>query len=235
MSDRPTLSVVDEDAETETSSAADAVEQKIAALESQLSEATVVESDMVHQLEEHRARIAALATDVQQAQREAMAAELEEANRDRQAILEEAEAFRANAREEAEREAAQITEQAFAKSRSILAAAEDEAAAILVARQSEIAAAEADAQQRIDDLEAKEEEVLGRVEVAKRIYEELQETLQAVAQASINELSEAKTALGRLQPDRPTSPRRRSDDPRPPGRDIDPQVAEGSDDTTPSD
>lgn len=232
MSDRPTLSVVDEDAENETGTAAAAAEQRIAALESQLSEATVVETDMVGQLEEHRARIAALAADVQQAQREAMAARLEEAERSRRDILEEAEAFRTSARQQAEREATQITDQAFAKSKSILAAAEEEAAGILAARQRELAAVEAEAKERIDALEATEEDVLGRVEVAKRIYEELQETLQAVAQASINELSEAKTALGRLQPDRPVTPRRRSDDPRPSGTDFDAHLAEGLDDTS---
>jgi chromosome segregation ATPase len=233
MSDRPTLSVVDEDADNEASTAADAVEQRIAALESQLSEATVLETDMVHQLEEHRDRIAALAADVQHAQQEAMAARLKEAERSRQDILEEAEAFRTSAREEAEREATQITDQAFAKSRSILAAAEEEAAGILAARQSELAAVEAEAKERIDALKATEEDVLGRVEVAKRIYEELQETLQAVAQASINELSEAKTALGRLQPaDRPATPRRRSDDPRLPGKEVDAEPAEELDDTS---
>lgn len=215
MSDKPTLTVVEEDA-----AHADEIHQaeanhahgQITELENRLSQSIVLEAEMAQHLEDHRARTAALAEDLRKVHEEAAVAAVAEAELRREGIVAETEAMRTAAAEEAEREATRITQQAFTKARSILAAAEEEAAAIFDARQSELATSEAEAERRLEALEAEEVELMGRVEVAKKIYQELQETLQAVAQASFNELATAKTALSQMQPGNAATPRRRSDE-----------------------
>lgn len=219
MSERPTLSVVEEraveakDAQQEQANpSVDEADERIAHLGDRLAEAIALELEMTQHLADHRSRTADLADRLRHAREEAAAAAVAEADQRREAILAEAEAARTAALRDAEREATQITRQAFAKSRSIVTAAEEEAASVLDARQRELAGLEADATQRLQALMAEEDELLGRIEVAKKIYEELQETLQAVAQASINELATAKSALAEMQPLRSTTPRRRNDD-----------------------
>lgn len=219
MSDRPTLTVVDEDGahadvvhQEHANPAVGDADGRIAELEDQLSEAIALETEMEHHLGDQRRRSTALVEDLRKATEEAANAAVAEADLRRDAILAEAKTMRASATEDAEREAAQITQQAFKKSKSIVAAAEQEAAAILDAQQRELATLEDEVTQRIEALEAQEAELLARVEIAKTIYEELQETLQTVAQASINELASAKIALAKMQPGQSPTPLRRSDD-----------------------
>ena len=183
----------------------------IAELEHKLSAAATQEVELAHRLDTQRAQNAALAEELRDAHDEAIAASIEEATRRSDAILTEAE----TSRKDAEREAIRIIKEAFAEAKEILAEAEQEGAAIVKARQQELAAVELDATRRVEELETQHEELADRIELARKIYEELQGTLKQVAQTSLAELAEAKASLARLDPSPPTTPRRRSIDRRP--------------------
>jgi DNA repair exonuclease SbcCD ATPase subunit len=191
-----------------------ASEQLVADLERELAQAATQEAELAYELDTQRARRAALAEELRGAHEQALAVSVAEATRRGDAILSEAEAFGETARKDAEREATRITRQAFAEAKETLAGAEQKGAALLEARQQEVVAIEAEATRRVEELETEHEALTHRVEVAKTIYEELQNTLKLVAETSLAELGEAKASLARLDPDRPTTPQRPSNDQR---------------------
>lgn len=192
-----------------------ASEQLVADLERELSQAATQEAEVAHELDVQRARRAGLAEELRGAHEQALAVSVADATRRADAILSEAEAFEATSRKDAEREATRITKQAFTEAIETLAGAEQEGAALLEARQQELVAVEAEATRRVEELETEHEALTYRVEVAKTIYEELQNTLKLVAESSLTELAEAKASLARLDPDPPNTPQRRSNDQRP--------------------
>ena len=192
-----------------------ASEQLVADLERKLSQAATQEAELAHELDIQRARRAAVAEELRGAHEQALAVSVAEATRRGDAILSEAKAFSDTARKDAEREATRITKQAFAEARETIAGAEQKGAALLEARQQELVAVEAEATRRVEELETEHEALTHRVDLAKTIYEELQNTLKLVAKTSLTELAEAKASLARLDLDRPTTPQRRSNNQRP--------------------
>jgi hypothetical protein len=189
-------------------------DRSIADLERELSDALAGEARLTRRLDDQRAHSAALAGDLLEAHRRAIEAMIEEATRQCETTIAEAEAFRAEARDDARREATQITEQAMSKAKATLAEAQEEAAVIIASRRGELVAIEAEARRRMEQLAAEEKELTDKVEIAARIYAGLQLTLKEVAEASINELAEAKTSLSKLLA-KTATPRRRTDDPEP--------------------
>lgn len=217
MPDKPPLTLVEPgtDSNPDSGDASDSThEQRIADLESSLSVAAAKEAELVQQLEDQRTRRAELIEQVRSAHQDAIAASAAEATRRHDAIVAEAESFYESSRQDALREAKQITDQALSKAETRLAEAKEEAEAVIAERLREFASEEAAAEQRIEELESQEAAVRGRLEIAQQLYEELQDTLKAVAEASIKELAEAKTSMAQIQPPASPLPRRRAEDAR---------------------
>jgi chromosome segregation ATPase len=177
-----------------------ASEEGIASLERELGEAADQEAETVRQLDTERIRRATLDEQLHEAREEATRLRLDEATRTRNAMVAEAEALLETSRIEAEREASKITKQTFNQAKEMLAEAKREAAAIVDAGQEKLNALEADAAQRIAALDTEHQELTQRLRVMETLYNELQETLQLVAETSVKELAETQESLKQLDP-----------------------------------
>jgi cell division septum initiation protein DivIVA len=104
------------------------------------------------------------------------------------------------ARVEAEREATRITKQTFDQAKEMLAEAKREAAAIVDAGREKLKALEDDAAGRVAALDAEHRELTQRLRVMEALYNELQETLQLVAETSVEQLAETQESLKQLDP-----------------------------------
>jgi cell division septum initiation protein DivIVA len=125
---------------------------------------------------------------------------LDEASQTRNAMVAEAEELLETSRIEAEREASRITKQTFDQAKEMLAEARREASAIVDAGREKLEALEDDAAGRVAALDAEHRELAQRLGVMGTLYNELQETLQLVAETSVKELAETQQSLKQLDP-----------------------------------
>jgi chromosome segregation ATPase len=125
---------------------------------------------------------------------------LDEASQTRNAMVAEAEELLETSRIEAEREASRITKQTFDQAKEMLAEARREAAAIVDAGREKLEALEDDAAGRVAALDAEHRELAQRLGVMETLYNELQETLQLVAETSVKQLAETQQSLKQLDP-----------------------------------
>ncbi len=172
----------------------------IADVERELSQAAAERADLISQLETQYAQWVTLAEQLRANCEQTVASFEERAARQRDQTIAESEALREAYRAEAERESTRIIEHASARAEELLAEAERKGAAIVDARREELATTEAEATERIRELETIEENLAHRVEVARRIYDELEETLKLIAETSIRELADARASLANLHP-----------------------------------
>ncbi len=178
-----------------------ASEERIADLERELGEAADEEAETARQFDTERKRRAALDQQLHDVREEAARLSLDEATRTRNAMVAEAEALLETSRIEAERETSKITKQTFDQAKEMLAEARREGVAIVEAGREKLSALEADAAQRIDALDAEHQELTHRLRVMETLYNELQETLQLVAETSVRELAETQESLKQLDPE----------------------------------
>jgi chromosome segregation ATPase len=177
-----------------------AAEEQIASLERQLRKAADQEADTARQLDTERIRRAALDQQLHEARTEAARLMLDEATRIRNAMVAETEALLETSRIEAEHEASKITKQTFSQAKEMLAEARREGAAIVDAGQDKLMALEDDAAERVAALDTEHRELTQRLRVMETLYNELQETLQLVAETSVKELAETQASLKQLDP-----------------------------------
>ncbi len=175
-------------------------EERIADLERELGEAADQEAETARQLGTERKRTAALDQQLHEAREEAICLSLDEATQGRDAMVAEAEALVETSRIEAEREASKITKQTFDQAKEMLAEAKRDSVAIVDAGQEKLNALEADSAQRIDALDAEHRDLTHRLRVMETLYNQLQETLQLVAETSVKELAETQESLKQLNP-----------------------------------
>ena len=137
---------------------------------------------------------------------------LDEASQTRNAMVAEAEALLETSRIEAELEASKITKQTFDQAKEMLAEAKRDSVAMVDAGQEKLNTLEADAAQRIGALDAEHRDLTHRLKVMETLYNQLQETLQLVAETSVKELAETQESLKQLDPEEsheaPTEPTR---------------------------
>ena len=187
-------------------------EERIADLERELGEAADQEAETASQLGTERKRTAALDQQLHDAREEAIRLSLDEASQTRNAIVAEAEALLETSRIEAELEASKITKQTFDQAKEMLAEAKRDSVAMVDAGQEKLNTLEADAAQRIDALDAEHRDLTHRLKVMETLYNQLQETLQLVAETSVKELAETQESLKQLDPEEsheaPTEPTR---------------------------
>jgi vacuolar-type H+-ATPase subunit H len=177
-----------------------AAEEHIAKIQSELKEATDQEADTARQFDTERIRRATLDQQLNEARTEAARLMLDEATQTRNAMVAEAEELLQASRIEAEREASKITKQTFDQAKEMLAEAKREAAAIVDAGREKLRALEADAAERVAVLDAEHRELTQRLRVMETLYNELQETLQLVAETSVKELAETQASLKQFDP-----------------------------------
>jgi chromosome segregation ATPase len=177
-----------------------ASEEHIAKLLSELKEAADQEADTAHQLDTERIRRAGLDQQLNEVREEAARLMLDEASQTRNAMVAEAEELLETSRIEAEREASKITKQTFDQAKEMLAEARREAAAIVDAGREKLEALEDDAAGRVAALDAEHRELAQRLGVMGTLYNELQETLQLVAETSVEQLAETQESLKQLDP-----------------------------------
>lgn len=190
-------------------------EERIAELERELEEAADQEAATARQLDTERQARAALDQQLRETREEATRLKLEEANRTRTAAVTEAEELLRTSRIEAEREASKITKQTFNQAKGLLAEAKREGDAILDDGRERLNAMEAETADRVAELDAERQDVAFQLDVMAALYDELQTTLKLVAETSLKELAEARSAMAQLDPSAPTTPHRRSNDDRP--------------------
>ncbi len=183
-----------------------ASEERIADLERELGKAADEEAEMARQFDTERKRRAALDQQLHEAREEATRLSLDEASQARNTMVAEAEALLETSRIEAEREATKITKQTFDQAKKMLAEAKREGVAIVDAHREKLSALEADAAQRVAALDAEQRELTHRLRVMETLYNELQETLQLVAETSVKELAETQESLKQLDPVKPPGP-----------------------------
>lgn len=177
-----------------------ASEDRIAELERKLEEAADQEAETAGQLDTERTRRAGLDQQLREVRTEAARLMLDEASQTRNAIVAEAEEHLETSRIEAEREASKITKQTFDQAKEMLAEAKREAAAIVDAGREKLSALKADATERVAALDTEHRELTQRLRVMETLYNELQETLQLVAETSVEQLAETQQSLKQLDP-----------------------------------
>jgi chromosome segregation ATPase len=177
-----------------------ASEEHIAKLQHELKEAADQETEMARQLDTEQTQRAALDQQLHEARTEAARLMLDEASQTRNAMVAEAEELLETSRIEAEREASKITKQTFDQAKEMLAEARREAAAIVDAGREKLEALEDDAAGRVAALDAEHRELAQRLGVMGTLYNELQETLQLVAETSVEQLAETQQSLKQLDP-----------------------------------
>jgi chromosome segregation ATPase len=177
-----------------------ASEERIAELERKLEEAADQEADTARQLDTERTRRAGLDQQLREVRTEAARLMLDEASQTRNAIVAEAEEHLETSRIEAEREASRITKQTFDQAKEMLAEAKREGAAIVDAGREKLKALKADAAGRVAALDTEHRELTQRLRVMETLYNELQETLQLVAETSVEQLAETQESLKQLDP-----------------------------------
>ncbi len=155
------------------------------------------------------------------AEEKELARQLEVRREQRRTLYAQLEAeWERKARKAAEAARAEVVGDARREASEVVRLAGEEAAAVVEAGMQRLRAVEEDAAKRAAELDAEHRAKSAELEVMKTLFDELQATLKLVAETSMHELVEARSALAELEPDRPlTEPqRRRAGDPPPTAR-----------------
>ena len=168
-------------------------EGHVVSLEQQLVKSVELETDAARQLDLRRTYRVAVDQQLHDAREEAARLMVDEASQRRDATV-------AGAVAEAELEVSRVTKETFDQAKEMLAEARRESAAIVDAGREELSAVEADAGRRVADLSAERKELMRRLGVMERLYNELQETLKLVVETSIEELAITQDSLKQLDP-----------------------------------
>lgn len=201
-----------------------ASEERIATLQGELEAVAERETETARELDTRRELRATVERQLFEVREEAARLMVVEASRTRDAMLAEAEESLEASRLDAERQAGRITKTASDQANNLLAEARREADAILDDGRERLDALEAEVADRVADLDTERQDLAYQLSVMAAIYDDLQATLQLVAETSIKELVEAKSSLVQLDPSAPNTPRRRSGE-KQPSSDTDPNSA----------
>jgi cell division septum initiation protein DivIVA len=201
-----------------------ASEERIATLQGELEAVAEQETEMARELDTRRELRATVERQLFEVRKEAARLMLIEASRTRGAMLAEAEESLEASRLDAEREAGRIIKTASDQAHNLLAEARRDADAILDDGRERLSALEAEIADRVADLDTERQDLAHQLSTMATIYDNLQATLQLVAETSIKELVAAKSSLAQLDPSTPNTPRRRSSE-KQPSSDPDPNSA----------
>ena len=174
------------------------VRDRIDATEREIATVSEKEQELTRQLATRRARLGTLYQQLHEAQQEAATLMATEMTAARDTMLGEATEVLEEARADAEREATRITDRAFEDAEETIAGARAESDQILASGQERLAALEAEAIDRAAILDDEHRDLSNRLKVMQTIYDELQETLQMVAETSVQELTEMRAALTQI-------------------------------------
>jgi cell division septum initiation protein DivIVA len=187
-----------------------ASEERIATLQGEFEAVAEQETETARELDTRRELRATVERQLFEVRKEAARLMLVEASRTRGAMLAEAEESLEASRLDAEREAGRITKTASDQAHNLLAEARRDADAILDDGRERLSALEAEIADRVADLDKERQDLAHQLSTMATIYDNLQATLQLVAETSIKELVAAKSSLAQLDPSTPNTPRRRS-------------------------
>lgn len=201
-----------------------ASEKRIATLQGELEAVADRETETARELVTRRELRATVENQLFEVREEASRLMLVEASGARDAMLAEAEESLEASRLDAEREAGRITKTASDQANNLLAEARREADAIMDDGRERLGAYEAEVADRVADLDTERQDLAYQLSAMAAIYDDLQATLQLVAETSIKELVEAKSSLAQLDPSAGNTPRRRSRE-KQPSSDADPNSA----------